>query len=442
MRVRKVVHSNRYSIMKLFNRLLVVAIIVAYSAVSQTAHAQGVMLRSVGPVNAAVGGTAVAMPLDASGALYWNPATISALPKNEMTFGLELIQAHSRVESSLPTSPNLGPFSGLSGSTKGESGVIPAPSMAFVWSTSRQSPFTFGFGMAAVGGAASLYPHEPMLTGNPVLGGFPPLGNSGKSASVVILQVTPTVSAQLTERWSVGVAPLVDLASLNINPMSLGRAPAPGDALTTYGTNYVWGGGFQIGTLYDFQNHFKAGFTFKSPIWAEKLYYTGTNVAGDPATAHYELNLPMTLSWGVSYDGFRDTVIGMDIRYMDYANTTGFKKSSHTVVSGLDWESVYSVSVGAERKINDRLKARAGYCWNENPIPSRSTFSSISAPMIGQHVMSLGFGFTFAKDLELSAAYCHVFEAKSTGEIPGLPGSSVTNTLSADSFFTGITKKW
>ena len=413
--------------MKLSSRLLAVAFILACSYSYQAAHAQGIMLRSSGAVNAAVGGTATAMPLDACGALYWNPAAISALPQNEMTFGLELIQAESRVKSSVP---------GLSGSTKGESGVVPAPSMGLVWSKNRQSPYTFGLGMGAVGGAASLYPHD---TSNPAL------MSHGRSASVIILQVTPTASVQLTERLAVGVAPVIDLASLNINPMSLGREIAPNDtSLMTYGTRYVWGGGFQVGTLYDFQNHFKAGFMFKSPIWAEKLYFAGTyyDAQHNPVatTASFHLNLPMTLSAGISYDGFRDTIIGMDFRYLDYANTAGLNKGASTgVVEGLDWNSVFAVCVGAERKINNKLKGRLGYSWNENPVPGRSAALCISAPMIMQHVLTCGFSYAIVKDFEVSAAYNHVFEASVTG--PYGPGT-VTNTLSADSFFAGVTKKW
>ena len=419
-------------------RLFVISVItLACFCVQQATFAQGVLLRSVGAVNASVGGTATAMPLDAAGALMWNPGSISALKKNEMTFGLELVEGKSRVESTL---------GGLSGSTKGEGGVVPVPSMALVWNKSMRSPFTFGLGMGAVGGAASLYPHKPT---NPVL------SQHGRSATVIVLQVTPTVSAQVTERLSIGVAPIVDLASLNINPMSLGRENNPhtgaDGALSTYGTRYVWGAGFQIGALYDFQNNFKAGFTFKSPIWAEKLYFTGTDgQSGAPASQTFDLNLPMTLSAGISYDGFRNTVIGMDVRYLDYANTAGLKNGVNPTtfkVEGLDWESVYSISIGAERRINKKIRVRMGYCWNENPIPSRSAALAISAPMITQHVLSCGFSYEIAKGLEMSAAYCHSFNEKLTGPFYAKVGGdvvegSVTNSLSANALFASISKKW
>jgi len=419
--------------MKLTSRLFVVAVIVIISyQAQQAALAQGVMLRSIGAVNASVGGTATAMPLDAIGALHWNPASISALKQNEMTFGLELIQPQSRVN----TWDNAGNFQN---SITGEAGVTPVPSKGFVWRKCPRSPYTFGLGMSAVGGAASLYPQVP---------GDPVFNDHGKSATVIILQVTPTAAVQLTERMSIGVAPIVDLASLNINPMSLGsNALVPETALSTYGTRYVWGMGFQIGTLYDFQNNFKAGFMFKSPIWAEKLYFTGTNGNGDPANINFDLNLPMTLSAGISYDGFRNTIIGMDVRYLDYGNTAGLKKGlvprdGGVYVDGLDWDSVFAINLGMERKINNKLKARLGYCWNENPIPSRSAYLCVSAPMMTQHVFSCGFTYAFAKNLEMSVTYTHAFKAKLTGDIPKQGGGTVQNVLSSDALFVGLTKKW
>jgi len=422
--------------------LFVISVItLACFCVHQAALGQGVLLRSVGAVNASVGGTATAMPLDACGALYWNPGSISALKKNEISFGLELVEGKSRVDSTLDSTSGY-----FAGSTKGESGVIPVPSMGFVWSTSRRSPFTFGLGMGAIGGAASLYPHKPLSEpdGNPVLAAH------GRSATVIVLQVTPTVSAQLTERLSVGVAPIIDLASLNINPMSLGRTIHPDTSLMTYGTRYVWGGGFQIGALYDFQNNFKAGFMFKSPIWAEKLYFAGTYYDNNhnpvAATPTFQFNLPMTLSAGISYDGFRNTVIGMDVRYLDYGNTAGLQKGVvDGVVEGLGWESVFSINIGAERRINNKVRVRMGYCWNENPIPGRSAILAISAPMITQHVLSCGLTKEIAKGLEVSAAYAHSFKAKVEGPFvsPDPVGrGTVTNTLSANALFATVTKKW
>ncbi len=398
--------------------------------------AQGVLLRSFGAVNESVGSVATGMPLDAGGALYWNPASISALKKNEISFGLGIILPETEVRSSI-IEPNSG-TAFASGSTTGSAGAVPVPTMSFVWRRCPKSPVTFGLGMGAVGGAASLYAADPM---NPIL------QSRSKSASVIVLQVTPTVSYQVTDKLSVGVAPLIDLASLQINPMQLGQPL--GTEIHNYGTRYAWGGGFQVGAFYDFKNHFKAGFMYKSPIWAEPLSYEGTT-ANTPTTAvsgSFELDLPTTISLGFSYDGFKNTVFGMDFRYFDYGHTQGFKQGVDNTgkVMGLDWESVFSIAVGVERKLSNKLKVRMGYVWNENPIPERSAALNVAAPLMMKHTLSFGATYMIQKDLEFSLAYSHVFEESSTGTFPSpLSGTvgSVTNAAYADAVMAGIAKKW
>ncbi|MDR0871474.1 MAG: outer membrane protein transport protein [Planctomycetaceae bacterium] len=406
--------------------------------------AQGVMLRCVGAVNESVGGVAAAMPIDASGALYWNPASISAFKQNEIQIGVELIQPHSRATAEIPGTPFVD-------SRKSETGITPVPSMAFVWKRCPKSPLTFGLGVAGVGGASALYAHtasSPLGTAlDPALGtgAGATIANSilGKSSNVIVMQITPTVSMQITDKLSVGAAPVIDLASLTINPMSLGGIVD--DSLVSYGTRYAWGGGFQIGTYYDFKNHFKAGFMFKSPIWAENIYFSGVTQTG-PHARSFDLNLPLTLAGGLSFDGFRNTIIGFDVRYLDYAHTAGFKKGLNPltgVVEGLDWDSVFSIGVGAEHRFTNKLKGRIGYSWNENPIPSRSTVLNVSAPLLSQHLLTFGFGYEIQRNLEFSLTYAHAFRANVSGMYPDprLP-LLISNEASADTVSAGISKKW
>src|SRR5271170_3614575 len=78
----------------------------------------GVLLTGAGPVNRSMGGASTAAPLDASGALYWNPATISGLKGSEVGFGLEFLYPHAQLSSSVPANsfgPGI-PSTGLAGS--------------------------------------------------------------------------------------------------------------------------------------------------------------------------------------------------------------------------------------------------------------------------------------------------------------------------------------
>ena len=70
------------------------------AAVPGPARAQfGLAASGVGPINRSMGGAAVAAPLDSAGALYWNPATIGALPQSEMEFGVGFLVPRTTLSS-------------------------------------------------------------------------------------------------------------------------------------------------------------------------------------------------------------------------------------------------------------------------------------------------------------------------------------------------------
>src|SRR3954469_7812078 len=63
----------------------------------------GIALSGVGPINRSMGGAATAAPIDSGGALFWNPATIGALPQgNEIAFGIGLLIPRTTLTSRVP----------------------------------------------------------------------------------------------------------------------------------------------------------------------------------------------------------------------------------------------------------------------------------------------------------------------------------------------------
>ena len=69
--------------------VLCVLSLLAVARSAPAARAQGFVLAGAGPVNRSMGGASTAAPLDATGALFWNPATLSGLPSSELDFALE-----------------------------------------------------------------------------------------------------------------------------------------------------------------------------------------------------------------------------------------------------------------------------------------------------------------------------------------------------------------
>lgn len=415
---------------------------------------QGIAFRSVGPVNEGMAGVATGCPIDSAGAIHTNPASISGLPSSDISFAAEFILPTTTLSSSVGANalgPGVPPVN-MSGSDGSETGVYPVPSMAMVHK-SPDSPWAWGVGMFGIGGSSVNFPASQT---NPILTPQPPngIGLGRLSANVDVLQIVPTLSYEVNERLSVGFAPTVTMAKLYASPLFLGPkndADHDGDATWSsgVGTRYAWGGGFKLGAYYTTDVGWHFGAAINSPQWMEPFRFKSEDQLGRPTETKYGLNYPLIASIGTSYSGFEDWVIGCDIRYFDYSNTMGFRNagvSAQSAVLGLAWNSVMSVAVGAQRRINDHWTIRGGYCFNENPIGCDAEQFNVASPLIIQHSVHMGASYMFAENWIASLAYVHCFENSVTGPLHGplgpIPNTSVTSTTSADAVSLGVSKRF
>jgi long-chain fatty acid transport protein len=413
----------------------------------------GFVLAGAGPINRSMGGASAA-PLDASGALYWNPATLRGLSDTEMEFGAELISSHSRLGSAVGPSalgPGI-PALPLSGSDKSDAGTIPVPTMGFVH-TPEGSAWTYGLGLFVAGGFAVNYPAS--LT-NPILTPQPPhgVGLGVVGADLQVLQITPTLAYQLTESLAVGFAPTLNMAHLTVQPALLVPPDdANGDGFPTYPaatrTRYSWGAGFQAGLYFTPETdwHFEA--SVKSPQWFESFRYQAADEIGRPRNLKIHFDFPMILSAGAAYTGFECWVLALDLRYIDYHNTPGFSATGFDAtgaVRGLGWDSIFVVALGAQYQLMEQLSLRAGYSYNMNPVDDAQTSFNVASPLILEHTLYVGASYQITPALRFSLAYAHAFENTVRGPLVGpagaIPGTSVQSTVSADSAMFGATLKF
>ncbi len=411
---------------------------------------QGIALRGVGPINESMGGVAVGCPLDATGAIHWNPASISGLPCSEMDFGVELLlpttQLSSRIDAGA-LGPGNPPIT-LSGSDGGEPGVSAIPTMAMVHHV-EGTPWTFGLGVLGVGGSHVNYPASVFGgTNNPILFAQP-LGLGRLSASVDILQIDPTLSYQFTDCLAIGFAPTLTVADLGASPLFLGPKNSDGMYPEGYGTRYTWGGGFQVGLYYTPTADWRFGASLKSPQWMEPFRFQTQDSFGRPEVETFRLDYPLIASVGGSYTGFANWVLGCDVRYFNYAGTAGFEGKGFApdgALIGLDWKDVYSVAVGVQRQLSERFFLRLGYVYNDNPITSEASQFNVASPLITQHTVHLGGSYMFADNWLLSVSYVHAFENEVSGplQVAGTPiaGTSVASKVSADTLTAGFSKRF
>jgi len=323
---------------------------------------QGITLTGVGPINRSMGGAGTAAPLDAIGAIHWNPGSISGMACNEVSFGFEALLSDIELSSTV---------GGVTNTTNSEPGVAPIPSVG--WVHRREgSPVSLGLGLYGIAGFRLNHRQDPanlVLASGPIF------------ADAEFLQLAPTVAVALTDRLSVGISPTVTLGKVTLDP--LGPSVITPDPTPGSGNRVHWGGGVQAGVYYVTDRDWQLGFTFKSRQFFEEFrFFTPTRVFG------FDMDYPMILSLGAAYTGLDRWVFALDARYFDFANTPGFRE--------LGWSNVFAMAVGTQYQLNDCWYVRLGYNHNQNPISSMDAGVNLSTPLIQEHNVAAGLTYRFA----------------------------------------------
>ena len=382
-----------------------------------------------------MGGASTAAPLDAIGAIYWNPATISGLEKSETSFGVDLLFTDHQISSTI--GPN-------SGTTDAEPGAMPIPNIGWVHHTEIPA-VTVGLGVNAIAGFKT---NLPASSTNPILAPAP--GGLGRvSSEATFIQLAPVISLAVSDRMSVAAGPTITMGQLGMEPFVFAPANADGSYSPGQASRYHWGGGVQAGVYYIHDCNWHLGASIKSPTWFETFEFFGEDENGNPRVLFKDFELPLIASIGAAYNGIENTVIALDVRYFDYANAAGLGEPAvfnPTALDGLDWSSVLSVAAGVQRKMSDNLYVRAGYNFNQNPVKNSEAFFNIASPLIYEHTLSAGASLFLSENMAINVGYSHLFQNTRNGQVvlPGVgtvPGSEFENKLSAHFLSFGITMR-
>lgn len=416
-----------------------------------TAHAtDGHLLHGVGAINSAMGGIGVASSSSILGAFHHNPAGLMAFRGTAIELGFELFRPERTLSSSA------GP---ASGSTRSRTNFVPIPT--FGWSRAlRDDRIVIGVAGLGIGGFGVDYPADPA---NPILAPRP-FGFGQMYSNFSLMKIIPAVAWQPSPRLRLGAAVNVDWATLAVDPMPA-AAPAvdpgpdgvPGTAddraFYSRATDPAgsFGLGAQVGLQYLMTPDISLGLAYTTPqVFHEFEYnavYENPNLPtfGSPRTIRFAMDVPAIYAAGIAWVPDPVFTVGVDAKYLAYSSTRGFEESGYGpdgAVKGFGWKSIWSVASGLQLWPTDRFALRAGYNYSGNPIPPELSMFNAPAPAIVQHHVTVGAGYMF-DGFGVDAGYYHAFRNTITGPFQTLggpaPGTSVTSSLSEDSFLIGVT---
>jgi long-chain fatty acid transport protein len=400
-------------------------------------------------------GSGMAVPQDALTALHWNPAAIVALPGQSIDVGLQLMMPSGTISSTVQNGAfgPIGPQATLNGATDSDAGPFPIPSIGYIYHPDDK-PYSFGLSAFGVGGFGVDY---ALSSANPILTPQMPDGGMGfgaMSSTFMLMQISPTFAYQINEYVSIGVAPTLSLASLELSvfpatqPMVVGLMP-DGSPLAYYPdapASWATGYGAQAGIHVNASDQVSIGASFKSKQYFNDFKFDPEMAGADDFL--FRLDYPMILSSGIGYHPLDRLLIAGDIRFIDFENTEGFSETGFDetgAVRGFGWESIFVASLGAQYQVNDMVTVRGGYGWNQNPISDATAFYNSPAPALITNRISAGATVQATKSLAISFAGQYGLSNEITGEWknPMFPGgsnplTSVTHEMSTFTIITGF----
>lgn len=410
----------------------------------------GHVMQGAGSVNMSMGGAATAQPLDISGALQWNPATISTFEGTIISFDIGLFSSSPELFSTVPEFDMMGQPTGnfFSGSTADDRGLSPMPALAVVWGK-EGSKHTFGASAFGISGFGVTFPEN---MSNPInapqnMGGFGRI-----ESDYSLLQVGFTWAYQLSDEFSIGLEPTFNFATLELMPNPLANpSMTAGYPSTDRATATGFGG--QIGIFYESSIGLKAGLSYKTTQSFEDFELENTYLDGTTSTTSFNMDYPAIFSVGLGYS-ISDFDFALDYRLVDYENTDGFSTVGWTPtasVRGFGWENIDIISAGLQYKGINKLPLRIGYTYSSNPINSDVAFFNVPATAIIKNAFQFGFTYEVHDRFNINAVYHHGDSGSATSGpvlnpqlIPNFPPygavpmSNVSYDMTTDLFMVGF----
>ena len=412
---------------------------------SQAGH----IMQGVGAVNMSMGGASTAQPLDISGALQWNPASISTFDSKIFKVDLGLFSSSPKLYSTVPEFDNTGQPTGnyFSGSTEDDRGLSPMPAIAMVWGK-EDSKHTFGVSAFGISGFGVTFPES---TTNPInmaqsMGGFGRI-----ESDYMLLQIGFTWAYELSDKLSIGIEPTFNYAALELMPNPTANPSSAGYPSTNKASST--GFGAQFGVFYDTQKGFKLGVSYKTTQSFSDLDFKNTYLDASTGTNSFNMDYPAIFSVGLGYSK-NNFDFALDYRSVDYENTDGFSTTGWTntaSVSGFGWRNMSIVSAGLQYKGFDKLPIRLGYTFSSNPIDSEVAFFNIPATAIIKNAFQLGFSYIISDKFTLDGVYHYgTSSGKTSGELlnpmfaenyppyGAIPGSNVSYEMNTSLIMMGF----
>jgi long-chain fatty acid transport protein len=295
--------------------------------------------------------------------------------------------------------------------------------------------------------------------------GTPDTGTLGVELAQAIL--APSLSFKWREKHNFGVALLVGIQRFSARGLgnfqcftksgfnnngagAPGTACAPGgfgpltpgfqpsDKLTNNNVDWSFGAGARIGWVGEIHPRVTLGATAQSKVYMSKF-----NEYSELFAEGGDLDIPANYALGIAVKATDKLKLAFDFERIFYSGVNSISNPGPVASPfgpalppgggllgadnglGFGWENINIYRIGAEYRHNKEWTFRAGYAYNDQPIPDSQVLFNIVAPAVIKRHITAGFTYSPNASSEWTFAYMRALkETVSTDQTAfGIPGS-------------------
>lgn len=408
---------------KILRSTLAVSVGITLATPATVMATNGMMLIGVGNKSRAMGGVAIATPLDSlSGAT--NPAVISGMG-NRFDIGIDIFipEAESCLGSVCAESE-----ANINGVGLDKTFFMPAMAVTYQYS----DDITLGFSMAPAGGGGTKFEtnfFEAASAGSINTSTI----NDKLGVDLMVMEMNPTIAYAIDDKNNVGLSLVIGVARFNAFGLSLfdtfTQTQGTTDDFTNQGKDWTGGAGIRLGWYGDYGN-FTLGAAYSSKVYMQEF-----NRYEELFAEHGSMDFPANVGIGASYKFNDDLLVAMDVTYTMYEDVAAIGNIGPNLAGdpdgplgsddrklGLDdgmgfgWSNQTVIKLGAQYRYSEKIILRGGWNYGESPInEDREIIFNLLAPASTQHHLTLGATYDYSPDIELNVSYVHAFEYEQSG---------------------------
>jgi len=240
---------------------------------------------------------------------------------------------------------------------------------------------------------------------------------------VAVIEISPSLSWRIDEKWAVGVGFIAQYADATMSqaiPLgtSDGQLKLKGDS---------WACGYSLGLLYAPLPGTRLGLSYRSklshdlsmkarlrvPKAVSQAFGGKTRLSED---ADLALDLPSSVNFGIQQDLNEKLTLMFDLSWTKWSDMRKLKvKFDRALIPGVDasreemkWQDNWRFALGGEYKLNEKWLLRSGMAYDRTPVRSKE-LRIAKLPDDNRLWLSFGAGYKLSENLQLDAAFTHLF---------------------------------